>query len=224
MIKIINVYACKLPLQTLVLKKINWKQISDIGICVSKYNRKQLLDQYRSYYAYLLLDNVLNSIGEFKGSYITTNKYGRPILTNHNINYKTIDFNISHSGHWIVLAISDKKIGIDIEEILPINLDDLVPFIFDDDQVRYFWENGQEPREQLKAFYSKWVQIESYLKMVGTGLYGLQKGGPVIWKNNNGIYQKEYNIEEEYKMAISSVSLDLPNNIIFKDYFEISNE
>lgn len=163
-------------------------------------------------------------MGEFTEGYIRTNKYGRPHLKNCNTTNLNIDFNISHSGHWIVLAVGDKKVGIDIEEIVPISLDDLIPFIFEDEKVKHLNRDIQDPNKQLKDFYSEWVKKESHLKMMGTGLIGLQKGQLDIWRNNEKIYQKEYDIEEEYKMAITSVTNDLPSTIIYKEYYEISNK
>ena len=46
------------------------------------------------------------------------NEYGKPFLKNQ----PDFHFNISHSGEWVVVAIDDRSVGIDIEEIQPIDL------------------------------------------------------------------------------------------------------
>ena len=70
----------------------------------------------------LLADILVRYVvaGELKVSSKTIefnhNRYGKPFLKG---NYR-LYFNVSHYGNWIVCAIDDEPIGIDIEKIRPI--------------------------------------------------------------------------------------------------------
>ena len=55
---------------------------------------------------------------DIKNLKFTENYYGKLFL----VNNSKIHFNISHSGDWIVITISDNIVGIDIEKIININL------------------------------------------------------------------------------------------------------
>ncbi len=68
-------------------------------------------DRARSLAAGLMLFKIL---GIRDSSQISFNRYGKPFLLNSNIH-----FNLSHSGDYIVLAVDENEIGVDIEKILP---------------------------------------------------------------------------------------------------------
>lgn len=84
---------------------------------------------------------------------ITHNKNGKPYIVNYPIYY-----NISHSRNYVITAIYDKEIGIDIEVIRPINKDILRKI-----GVRTDALNTLQPSEVLKSY----VLREAYLKMQG---------------------------------------------------------
>lgn len=90
---------------------------------------------------------------------IIYNEYGKPYIKSNKIY-----FNISHSKEYIVCAVSDKCIGIDIEYIT------YRPRVAN----RYF--NAEEKKLAINdiEFTKIWVKKESYLKWLGSGLsYGL---------------------------------------------------
>ena len=64
----------------------------------------------------LMLDKALNSlsVGDYTVEYRGNDK---PVLRN----AKGLYFNISHSGDYVALALSDKEVGCDIQEIRPYN-------------------------------------------------------------------------------------------------------
>ena len=70
--------------------------------------------------------------------------------------------NVLHSGAFALLAITaDRRVGVDVERIRPINGRDL--------------ERLPE-RERQPAFYRCWTRKEAYLKARGDGLgFGLQR-------------------------------------------------
>jgi len=91
------------------------------------------------------------------------NEYGKPFLKN----YPHFYFNISHSKDYVVCAVSDMPIGIDIELVKNINLNVAKRF-FSASEYNYLLTQPKE--EQLDYFYKLWTLKESYIKAVGKGL------------------------------------------------------
>lgn len=80
---------------------------------------------------------------------------------------KNLYFNISHSGDYVVLAVSDEEVGCDIQEIRPYN-----PKV----AVRHYCENEtrliEESGSQDRVFIRLWALKESILKFTGKGISG----------------------------------------------------
>ena len=78
---------------------------------------KKIDDQKRSVLAFVLLQQALyeeyniTDVPEF-----TYNEFGKPVLSGTNIN-----FSLSHCNNSVVCAISNHKIGVDIESVQPYN-------------------------------------------------------------------------------------------------------
>jgi 4'-phosphopantetheinyl transferase len=84
--------------------------------------------------------------------------YGKPYL----INNPSINFNISHSGEYVVLAVGTcKKIGIDIE-LIDKNIDLAVKSII-------FSESECSLVNNYYDYFIMWVKKEAYLKCLGLG-------------------------------------------------------
>lgn len=75
-------------------------------------------------------------------------------------------FNLSHSGEWTVIAISDNEVGVDIQQVKPVTLR-LARRFFAEDERRQIEEAGDGATE---LFYRFWTVKEAYLKALGTGL------------------------------------------------------
>lgn len=73
-----------------------------------------------------------------------------------------VHFNISHSGDYVVCAVSDKEIGIDIEKIRDVHPRSAERFACPE-ELEYInsTENG---------FFEIWTLKEAYFKCIGTGL------------------------------------------------------
>ena len=72
-------------------------------------------------------------------------------------------FNISHSGTKAVLAVSDKEVGIDIQEIRPVRGAKVSDRFFTEKEKRLAGSD-------TNAFYGLWTRKEAYGKCLGTGL------------------------------------------------------
>ncbi len=100
-------------------------------------------------------------------------EHGKPALVLDN----SLEFNLSHAGNWIVLAMAESRIGVDIEHTAR---DNDVMAIAD----RYFFGSeiaeltSFEPSEQRQRFFDYWTLKEAYMKARGEGIsLGLSKFG-----------------------------------------------
>ncbi len=88
-----------------------------------------------------------------------------------------VEFNISHSGDMVVCAVDDKPVGIDIEQIRPIDLT-VAKRICTDEELLYLF--GYAPTDQdftyttdtkiLTRFFELWTAREAYGKCIGEGI------------------------------------------------------
>jgi 4'-phosphopantetheinyl transferase len=97
---------------------------------------------------------------------IENEKYGKPYING----YPNFHFNISHSGQWVICAISKEPVGIDIEK-MDFDKTDLAVAerFFTDSEKNYIFE-AAEREEQYNRFYEIWTLKESYIKCLGVGL------------------------------------------------------
>lgn len=81
-----------------------------------------------------------------------------------------LHFNLSHSGEVVLAAVArDRSVGIDVEEIRPIDdLDSLVSAFFSPQEQAAILSEQSPAREQ--AFFRCWTRKESYIKALGQGM------------------------------------------------------
>ena len=89
--------------------------------------------------------------------------------------YPEIKFNISHSGDWVVCAISDCAVGIDIEVVKEKEVSaSLVRKVLTEKERAYI--RMVMDGDEAELFYQFWTMKEAYCKCVGGGLrIGLDK-------------------------------------------------
>ena len=166
----------------------------------------QAADRARSLVAGLLLERVFGA----RASEVKTGVNGKPYIQGER------HFNISHSGDYVLLALSDKPVGVDIE------------LRRDDDYIRLAEEcfhphellilKGADEASIKNLFYDIWTMKESYMKMTGMGFtlapksfcIDTGKGFRTEW----GIPSiRLYNRLEDYSIALCSSSHRLPDEI-----------
>ena len=77
-----------------------------------------------------------------------------------------IHFNISHSGHCAVCAISiEEEIGIDVEQVSVVEPGEFTEFFTGDEIIRI-----KQASEPMRTFYDLWTKKEAILKAEGNGL------------------------------------------------------
>jgi 4'-phosphopantetheinyl transferase len=93
----------------------------------------------------------------------TTNDYGKPFCEAKNAPY----FNLSHSGNWVVLAVSEvSEVGVDIEFPRDIDIKGVMKKISSDEQFECY--TSVEPSKI--TFLCTWTQKEAISKACGRGL------------------------------------------------------
>jgi len=99
---------------------------------------------------------------------IKKGKHGKPYVLN-----LPAHFNVSHSGNYTVVAISDRPIGVDIEIIRDFSAI-LAKKLFNEDELKYISGTGPSRKKSLmqQSFYQIWTAKEAYLKYLGTGISG----------------------------------------------------
>ncbi len=96
---------------------------------------------------------------------IVRSDYGKPSLAETH----AIEFNLTHSGDWILLAVAGKRVGIDLET--PRELRDargLARRILTDAEFANWSNHSEDERE--RAFFRLWTQKEAVTKFDGRGL------------------------------------------------------
>lgn len=79
-------------------------------------------------------------------------------------------YNLSHSGDYVALAISDVPVGVDIQQMRPYR-DSLVKRFFSvEEAVAYENVSSENIRWRECFFYTLWCRKEAYGKLLGTGL------------------------------------------------------
>lgn len=118
-------------------------------------------DQKARLLARLMLLHQLNCSGSGKSlDDWQVDKAHKPFIENWS------NFNIAHAGEWVVFCCSDYQVGIDIEQVRP--LEDLASLsTFFTAEEKQFVMDAAAP---TAAFYEVWVKKEACLKALGVGL------------------------------------------------------
>ena len=177
--------------QKTLLSKVNESQKEK----ALKY--KNEIDQIRSLASSYLVNSLSNEPLLF-------NDMGKPFFENGPY------FNISHSGKYIVMAVSDKEVGVDIEENVEKNMSSLIR-IFNEAEAKMIKEHAD--------FYYLWCAKESLIKCIGSSISHVKEipslplNGLKTYKGND--YQSKTFVYEKHIVSITRES---------KEEFEIKME
>ncbi|WP_285769409.1 4'-phosphopantetheinyl transferase superfamily protein [Peribacillus sp. SI8-4] len=205
----VEVYICNLPAKRDegALEELLAHVSPDRRIRLKRYYKMD--DAYRSLIGDLLLRFILEKqFGTVMETLeVETTAYGKPFLSKH----PSVHYNISHSGDYVVCAIHDKEVGVDIENTGPFDLELAKGFLTEE-------EYGQvwEAEDRLSAFYDMWTLKESYIKAVGKGLSIPLRDFTVIKNGTEDIElidvhskeritdyaYKQYSVNSEYSLAV----------------------
>jgi 4'-phosphopantetheinyl transferase len=189
---------------------------NDLRQKLARYKRKN--DFELNLCTHVLLRILLNRFYQYDLKQITYRKnlYGKPYIRQENIH-----FNISHSNQWGVCVIDDTPVGVDIEEIIPLDVDSMIKCFSEVEQKALL---QMSKADQIQAFYRLWVLKESYIKKLGVGLSKALDSFTfhtdferVIVQDKQDVngthYFYEENVDKHYKLAICAEHNDFPEKI-----------
>jgi 4'-phosphopantetheinyl transferase len=186
------------------------------------------IDALRSLFSYYLVKYLFQKANQTdkRGFSLTTNEFGKPYIPGSD----GFQFNISHSGDWIVCAIHHLPVGIDIEEIKPVDFS-VARSHFTPREYEHIC--NADDGNRLPCFYSIWTLKESYIKALGKGLSiplnsfcfsQFKDGGPFLGvKSEDSHFFFEYNLCNGYKVAVCSRLAGFDEKIRFIDASDILN-
>lgn len=129
------------------------------------------------------------------------NEFGKPLVKSE----RDIYYSVSYSKDWILCIVSNKSIGIDVEYIKCIDYKSISEYFHDCENIQV-----NSAKDQLSEFYKIWTLKESYLKLLGTGLYKnlhdfniLKQHMYIDGQKVNILYKKM----ENYYISISSLQI-----------------
>lgn len=122
-------------------------------------------DKIRCLFAESLLRYILKKQYGFSNReiQIASTPHGKPYLQN----CEHIFFNVSHAGEWVVCAVGDSPIGVDVEYIQECHLP-CAYRLFSEYEIQLLEKHSG--LEQVELFYKIWTLKESYVKKIGLGL------------------------------------------------------
>ncbi|WP_026883487.1 4'-phosphopantetheinyl transferase family protein [Clostridium akagii] len=186
---------------------------------INKFIRKE--DANRSLVAAILIRVAINENLHIKNRdiFFYYNAYGKPYLKY----TPPLYFNLSHSGNWVVCAIDDYHIGIDVEQMKNIDFHIAKSFFAEKEYNDLMKKDGAEKKSY---FYDLWTLKESYIKACGKGLsldlssfyIGIAKNNIILQTKNefNKCSFRQYTIEENYKMSVCASEDNFPEQVTFK--------
>lgn len=126
-----------------------------------------------------------------------TNKNGKPFIANSNV-----FFNISHSKEYIIVAISNNPIGVDIEKKRKIS-NNMIKYITNESEKNYILSS----KDFLNTFFKLYVLKEAYIKMLGLNINCIKNihiniNNNKYSFNDKNIKVKLINIIDDYEIAI----------------------
>lgn len=189
---------------------------------IKKFHKKE--DKLRGIFSELLIRKMIIKELKIKNKDIIfeVDKYGKPFLKDR----EDIYINTSHSGEYVIGAVDNKPIGVDVEMIKKMEVNGIIEKLFTPREQDYILDNGKliTSSECIERFYEIWTLKESFVKCIGRGLsiplnhfsiyFNEEREIEINTKvSENRFLFKEINLNKEYKISICS-----EGNIITNEY------
>ncbi len=175
-------------------------------------------DTLRGLFADLLSRDMIRQKTGLKNEDIrfTTNEYGKPFLKERD----DVQFNLSHSGVWVVGVIDQPPVGIDVEQVQDIDLDISKNYFSPDEH-----EDLMSKPDKFDYFFTLWSLKESYIKILGKGLSHPLNAFSIKFLNPEEIFIKvggrriedkffrQYDIDKSYKLGVCAARERFPDQV-----------
>lgn len=144
----------------------------------------------------------------FSNSQIVKNKNGKPYVKNGQF------FNISHSGEYVLFALSDSEVGCDIERVHYADSQKIGKTVFTENEMKLLLSS----KDRLGVFFDLWTKKESLLKCLGEGFHRSAKSvdvcSDVFEEKGKSYFLKTWNFSD-YTVSVCSLKDDFPKYIEF---------
>ncbi len=189
------------------IKNVDLERVNEISTeRASKVERLKNIDDKKRCIAGGLMINLF-----FKNNVISVNPFGKPFAENGSC------FNLSHSGDYVLFALSECSVGCDIEKIKFVNAEKLGRLVFCSNEI----EKIKSSSDKTGIFLDLWTKKESLLKCIGEGFHRSAKSVDVSRNifSENGInyYLKTWHFSD-YVISVCSKNNDFPQYIEFIDF------
>lgn len=146
---------------------------------------------------------------------IRLNEWGKPFAPDGGC------FNISHSGSYVLFALSDFEIGCDIERIRFLNPLKTGRAVFGENERQYIADSY----DKIGSFFKLWTKKESLLKCIGEGFHRSAKSVDVSFdcfeEHGKRYFMKSF-VFSDYMISVCSVKNDFPRSIEFISHNELT--
>lgn len=144
------------------------------------------------------VSRVLQLLGEPLELVLDYGKKGKPYLREY-----PFYFNLSHSGEYVVCAVSDQEIGADIQQCVSVDVERLARRFFSAEECRALAAYETE-HEKRQFFFRQWARKEAYGKLIGEGIAGTVTVNllPDAGGEAKELFWQEWNLPEGYKTAL----------------------
>ena len=121
-------------------------------------NIKFPINRKLTLYSEMLVRVLVCNMFEVKNNQLSfiTNEYGKPQLAG----FPNFHFNISHTRNAMVVAIGEKPVGVDVEQVKKADLN-IAPRFFTEQENTFILDKVSN---QDKRFYEIWTIKEAYIK------------------------------------------------------------
>ena len=133
-------------------------------------------------------------LGVTSDEQLTFNEYGKPMLKN-----GEKEFSLSHSGDYVILAVSDNPVGADIERIARVKPDVLkrvLPPIYYEKVV-----NDASGEEKQMILAKSWTSVEAIIKAEGKGFHIDPRADEALM---DGWNIESFSYAENYVISVAS--------------------
>lgn len=126
-----------------------------------------------------------------------------------------LSFNLSHSNDIVILAVSENKIGIDIELVKPRNFLAVAEYLFNEKEIAILKKSDTF---LARNFYSYWTLKEAFVKCNGKQILdrsaqfgGILEGKKIISTWNDEYQLLTFSIEKNYIVSVVLKTLNDEN-------------
>lgn len=135
--------------------------------------------------------------------------------------YESVCFNVSHSGNYGVIAISNSDIGVDVEYInYNFGFKDMLASIYSDQEITMVLNSSKS----AECFYKFWTRKEAIVKATGKGINdhlpkipamdGTHLVDPVLLECVRDYHVLSFDIDKDYIATLATVKKDILSNNI----------